>query len=66
MGLLSTALSAKGNSIGLRSLIYKYVLDISLPTLGNHIKAINGVPPRNRWSYKKDELYDKSLPLYVL
>jgi hypothetical protein len=48
IGLLFITLSAKGNSIKLRSLIYKYILNISLLTLGNYIKAINGILSRNK------------------
>jgi hypothetical protein len=48
IGLLSIALSAKGNNIKLRSLIYKYILNISLLTLRNYIKAINNILSRNR------------------
>jgi hypothetical protein len=46
--LLFIALFAKGNNIRLRSLIYKYILNISLLTLKNYIKAINSVLSKNR------------------
>jgi hypothetical protein len=48
MGLLFIALFAKGNNIRLRSLIYKYILNISLLTLKNYIKAINSILSRNK------------------
>jgi hypothetical protein len=46
--LLSITLFTKGNNIKLKSLIYKYILNISLLTLKNYIKAINGISPRNK------------------
>jgi hypothetical protein len=48
IGLLSIALFTKGNNIRLRSLIYKYILNTSLLTLKNYIKAINSIPPKNK------------------
>jgi hypothetical protein len=48
IGLLFIALSAKGNNIRLRSLIYKYILNISLLTFKNYIKAINNIPLKNK------------------
>jgi hypothetical protein len=48
MGLLFIALFTKGNNIRLRSLIYKYILNISLLALRNYIKAINGVLFKNK------------------
>jgi hypothetical protein len=46
--LLFIALSIKSNNIKLRSLIYKYILNISLLALENYIKAINGVLFKNK------------------
>jgi hypothetical protein len=48
IGLLFIALSAKGNNIRLRSLIYKYILNISLLTFENYIKAINSILFKNK------------------
>jgi hypothetical protein len=48
IGLLSIALLAKGDNIRLRSLIYKYILNISLLTLRDYIKAINSVLSRDK------------------
>jgi hypothetical protein len=41
--LLFIVLFTKSNNIKLRNLIYKYILDISLLTLRDYIKAINNI-----------------------
>jgi hypothetical protein len=46
--LLSIALFTKGNNIRLKSLIYKYILNISLLTFKNYIKAINSILFKNK------------------
>jgi hypothetical protein len=48
IGLLFIALFIKGNNIKLRSLIYKYILNISLLTFRNYIKAINNILFKNK------------------
>ncbi len=48
IGLLLIVLLAKGNSIRLRSLIYKHILDTSLLTLRNYIKVINSILLRDK------------------
>jgi hypothetical protein len=46
--LLFIILSTKSNNIRLKSLIYKYILNISLLTFKNYIKAINNILFKNR------------------